>query len=264
MTRTRPGRGYCVTAALLLAMAAAVLSGPCALFPGDEAGAARQRAGKMGGLGPAALPFPTLLVGAAATVTPSIGQEPADSSEVGEKDEGHWLKRTGQLAASIVGRVILYLVLLIGLVLIPLGLAGTFVMVGAALVFGLATGFDQITLRLLVVLLGLALLGEGIESLLGVFMARRYGASKWGMWGAFLGGITGAILGTPVPVVGNLVGALIGVFAGAFALEWLGHGKSDSSLRAGWGALLGRTLASAIKLGLGMVIMILVVARTLT
>lgn len=264
VTRTKLGRGCCVTAALLLAMAAALLSGPCTLFPGDKAGAARRLTGKIEGLHTAAFCSSALLGRAAARLTPSAGGGPADSSGAGEEDKSHWLKRVGQVAASIVGRVILYTVLLIGLVLIPLGLAGTFVMVGAALVFGLATGFDQITLRFLIVLLGLALLGEGIESLLGVFMARRYGASKWGMWGAFLGGITGAILGTPVPVVGNLVGALIGVFAGAFALEWLGHGKSDSSLRAGWGALVGRTLASAIKLGLGMVIMILVIARTLT
>jgi uncharacterized protein YqgC (DUF456 family) len=189
-----------------------------------------------------------------------------DETESGPPDRGHehWLKRLGRTALSVVGRTVLYLILLIGLVLIPLGLGGTFVMVAAAAVFGLLTGFEQITVRLLAVLLGLALVGEGIESLLGVAMARRYGASKWGMWGAFLGGIAGAIVGAPVPVVGNVVGALIGVFAGAFVLEWIGQGRSDSSLKAGWGALLGRTAAGAIKIALGMVIMILIISRTLS
>jgi uncharacterized protein YqgC (DUF456 family) len=148
--------------------------------------------------------------------------------------------------------------------MIPLGLGGTFIMVGAAALFGALTGFEVIGLKLLGVLLGLALLGEAIESLLGVAMARRFGASKWGMWGAFLGGIFGAIVGSPVPVVGNLVAALIGVFAGAFLFELLGRGLADSSLKAGWGALLGRAAASAIKLALGMVILVLVVARTLS
>jgi uncharacterized protein YqgC (DUF456 family) len=186
-----------------------------------------------------------------------------DSLEVSGQAEDGWIERVGKVAAGVLGRILLYLVLLAGLVLIPLGMGGTFVMVGAAALFGLATGFEHVTLRLLAVLLGLALVGEGIESLMGVAMARRYGASKWGMWGAFLGGIGGAIVGAPVPVVGNLVGALIGVFAGAFLLEWLGRGRSDSSLKAGWGALIGRAAASAIKLGLGMVILILVVSRTL-
>jgi uncharacterized protein YqgC (DUF456 family) len=188
---------------------------------------------------------------------------PADSLDALGQEKDGWLERVGKIAAGVLGRILLYVVLLAGLVLIPLGMGGTFVMVGAAALFGLATGFEHVTLRFLIVLLGLALVGEGIESLLGVAMARRFGASKWGMWGAFLGGIGGAIVGTPVPVVGNLIGALIGVFAGAFLLEWFGRGRSDSSLKAGWGALIGRTAASAIKLGLGMVILILVVARTL-
>jgi uncharacterized protein YqgC (DUF456 family) len=187
-----------------------------------------------------------------------------DSADTSNANKEGWLKRGGRVAGSVLLRIVLYILLLAGLVMIPLGLGGTFVMVGAAALFGLLTGFEEVGFRFLGVLLGLALLGEGIESLLGVAMARRYGASKWGMWGAFLGGIFGAIVGTPVPVVGNLVGALIGVFAGAFLFEWLGRGLADSSLKAGWGALLGRAAASAIKLALGMIILILVVARTIS
>jgi len=187
----------------------------------------------------------------------------ADSSGTPARHGNGWLRRAGRVALGVFGRALLYAALLVGLLLIPLGLGGTFVMVGAAAVFGAATGFGQITLKFLGVLLGLALVGEGLESLLGVAVARKYGASKWGMWGAFLGGIAGALVGTPVPVAGNLVGALIGVFAGAFIMEWLGRGRSDAGLRAGWGALLGRTAASAIKLGIGMIILVLVVKRSL-
>jgi uncharacterized protein YqgC (DUF456 family) len=209
-------------------------------------------------------PAPDSAVGGADARPVETGSpEVTEAAEDTGSAVGGWFKRAGKTAAGVLGRILLYAVLLVALVLIPLGMGGTFVMVGAAAVFGLATGFEHVTLRLLAVLLGLALVGEGIESLLGVAMARRYGASKWGMWGAFLGGIAGAIVGTPVPVVGNLVGAFIGVFAGAFLLEWLGRGRSDSSLKAGWGALLGRTAASAIKLGLGMAILILIVSRTL-
>jgi uncharacterized protein YqgC (DUF456 family) len=255
----------CVIAAVVLSAPAASVPCACASAGGATASACAAAAADSG-------------VGAVAgdggaAVSREDSAEAGDGAGVagGEADSGDredgragWLKRLGAATLSVVGRVVLYLILLIGLVLIPLGLGGTFVMVAAAAVFALLTGFEQITLRLLAVLLGLALVGEGVESLLGVAMARRYGASKWGMWGAFLGGIVGAIVGAPVPVVGNVVGALIGVFAGAFALEWIGQGRSGSSLRAGWGALLGRTAAGAIKIALGMVIMILIISRTLS
>jgi uncharacterized protein YqgC (DUF456 family) len=235
-----------VSAAVALA-AGAVLAGP---VPGAEANAMEQAAHDS----------------VSADAETGAGEREiaaGDSAPGPEPVQDGWLKRAGKTAAGVLGRILLYAVLLVALVLIPLGMGGTFIMVGAAALFGLATGFEHITLKLLAVLLGLALVGEGVESLLGVAMARRYGASKWGMWGAFIGGVGGAIIGAPVPVAGNLVGALVGVFVGAFLLEWLGRGRSDESLKAGWGALLGRTAASAIKLGLGMVILILIVSRTL-
>ena len=64
-----------------------------------------------------------------------------------------------------------------------LGLGGTFIIIGLALVHALFTGFDPITWKLLLVLLGLALLGEGIEFVVGTFYVAKKGASKAGVIG---------------------------------------------------------------------------------
>jgi hypothetical protein len=80
-----------------------------------------------------------------------------------------------------------------------------------------------------------------VEAVLGMLVARGFGASRWGMIGAFAGGILGAVAGTAwVPLVGSLLGAAAGGFAGAFLGELLGGKTARQSLRAGTGALVGR------------------------
>jgi uncharacterized protein YqgC (DUF456 family) len=148
----------------------------------------------------------------------------------------------------------------IGLLLIPLGLPGLWIIVGAAFLHRFAGDPHELGFLTLAAIAALALLAEVVESLLGVLTARRFGATKWGMWGAFLGGIAGAIVFSPVlPLVGTLVGAFVGSFVGAFALEW----KQSRAFRAGWraglGAFVGRIAAVALKTVIGISIVVLVV-----
>ena len=76
-----------------------------------------------------------------------------------------------------------------------LGLGGTFIVLGLALVHALVTGYHPIGWKLLAVLLGLALLGEGIEFVVGTFWVARKGATRRGVLGAFVGGLAGAAAG---------------------------------------------------------------------
>jgi len=97
-----------------------------------------------------------------------------------------------------------------------LGLSGNFIIVGLGLIHALVTGFDPISWQLLLLLLGLAILGEVVESLLGVVYVARKGATRYGVLGAFLGGLAGAAAGSGVvPVIGTVVGSFVGAFAGA-------------------------------------------------
>ncbi len=159
--------------------------------------------------------------------------------------------------ARIAGLILLELVLVAGLIAIPLGLGGNFIILGAAIVVALVTKLTTVTLLALIVMAVAVIIGEIIESLLGSVMARRYGASKWGMIGAFVGGIAGAIISTPIlPVIGSIIGSFVGSAGGAVLFEWINLQRLDDSLPAGWGALLGKLASSLIKawIGLAMVI----------
>lgn len=162
-----------------------------------------------------------------------------------------------ELIARVGGVVLIEAVLLAGLIAIPLGLSGNFIILGTAVVLGAVTRFQAVTLLALGVMAAVVIAGEIIESALGSVMARRYGASAWGMVGAFLGGLVGAILGTPVlPVIGSIIGSFLGAAAGAVLLEWIHLRRLEPSMPAGWGAILGKLASSLIKIwiGLGMVV----------
>jgi len=151
--------------------------------------------------------------------------------------------------------VLLHVVVLAGLFAVVLGLSGNFILLGLALLVAAVGKFQHFAVWLWFLLLGLAVLGEIVESLLGVAAARGFGASRWGMIGAFVGGLLGAALGTAwIPVLGSLIGAFAGAFAGAFLGEILGGQTTRKGARAGLGAFLGKVAATAFKLVIGVIV----------
>ena len=158
---------------------------------------------------------------------------------------------------ATLGVVVLLACALLGLVLIPLGLPGLWVIVGGILAYGWLTDFRTVGLWTIGLALGLAFLGEVIEWWVGFRYAKRYGGSRRAGWGALLGGIVGAIVGVPVPLIGSVIGAFLGSFVGAVALEYLGSRHAPTAVRAGWGAVLGRAAAAALKTGVGLVIIVI-------
>src|SRR5829696_3512836 len=99
-----------------------------------------------------------------------------------------------------------------GLLLIPLGLPGLWVIVLGILSFGWLSDFRSLSAGFLALVVGLAGLGEVVEAWIGFRFAQRYGGSKRAGWGALVGGIIGAIIGVPIPIIGSVIGG----FAGAF------------------------------------------------
>jgi uncharacterized protein YqgC (DUF456 family) len=144
-----------------------------------------------------------------------------------------------------------------GLVLVPLGLPGLWVMVGAILAYGWLTDFRPLSVALIAIVLALALIGEIIESWLGFRFAKRYGGSSRSGWGALIGGIAGAIIGVPIPVIGSVIGAFLGSFIGAALFEYSASRQLGVATRAGWGSVVGRAAAAAAKVGLGVIIAVL-------
>lgn len=142
----------------------------------------------------------------------------------------------------------------IGLCLIPLGLPGLWVMIAGILAYGWLTDFRTVTVPMIAIVLAIAVLGEIIESWLGFRFAKRYGGSRRSGWGALIGGVVGAVIGVPVAIVGSVIGAFIGSFIGAALFEYSYSREPGVATRAGWGAVVGRAAAAAMKIALGLVI----------
>jgi uncharacterized protein len=143
---------------------------------------------------------------------------------------------------------------LIGLVLIPLGLPGLWLIVLGIAGYGWLTDFQTLSVGLIALFIGLAVLGEVFEAWIGFRYAQKYGGSSRAGWGALLGGLVGAIMGVPVPIIGSVIGGFIGAFVGAALFEYTRARQSGTAAKAGWGAVLGRAAAAAVKMAIGVVL----------
>ena len=155
---------------------------------------------------------------------------------------------------TLLAIVVLVVLGLAGLAMVPLGLPGLWVMVGGILAYGWLTGFQSVGVATIAIVVGLAFLGEIIENWIGFHYARRYGGSKRSGWGALIGGIIGAIVGVPIAIIGSVIGAFLGSFLGAAVFEYSYSRHAGVATRAGWGAVVGRAAAAAVKIALGIVI----------
>src|SRR3954469_5918988 len=104
--------------------------------------------------------------------------------------------------------LILVVCLVLGLVMIPFGLPGTWIMAGAALGYSLLVP-NSIGVFTTVVVAVMALVGEVIEFTLTGKYTRKYGGSRRASWGAIIGGMVGAFMGVPVPIIGSVIGAFV-------------------------------------------------------
>jgi uncharacterized protein YqgC (DUF456 family) len=152
---------------------------------------------------------------------------------------------------------IMIVAFLAGLVMLPFGLPGLWVMVGGILAYGWLTGFRTVGIATIVLALGIAFLAEIIDNWLGFRFAKRYGGSNRSGWGALIGGIVGAMSGVPVAIIGSVLGAMLGSFIGAAMFELTYSRHAGTAVRAGWGAILGRAAAAAVKIALGVVIAVI-------
>jgi uncharacterized protein YqgC (DUF456 family) len=152
----------------------------------------------------------------------------------------------------MLGQIILWVVVialfLIGLVgtILP-ALPGTPLIFAGTLVYGIWTGFEEVTFPVLAVLGGIAIGAVLLEYAAEAYGAKRFGATKYGIWGAIIGGIVGF-------VALSIPGLLVGLFLGAVIPEMLLSGRSlNGALRIGWGSLLGFLGGTLMKFVLGLV-----------
>jgi len=161
------------------------------------------------------------------------------------------------------GLVAFYCALLLINTLIFVGLPGGWIALAAISLYAFATRFATVGWRMLLVMAGIAIIGEIVESLLGIVYVAHKGATKWGVLGAFAGGIAGAILGTAiVPLIGSIIFSFAGAFGGAVLGEYLYYRSLDRALRTGFFAFIGKLAAMFAKFALGLMILGLFIYRS--
>lgn len=105
--------------------------------------------------------------------------------------------------------------------------------------------FSQTFLIVMGILTALLIILDYVAPALG---AKKYGASRRGLWGSAIGMIIGIFF---IPPWGMIVGAFVGALLGELA-----SGKSGrKALRAGWGILLGNVLGIGLKLAFTAVVL---------
>jgi uncharacterized protein YqgC (DUF456 family) len=155
------------------------------------------------------------------------------------------------MVSDSTGILLLVIAGLAGLVLIPFGLPGLWVIVLGVVGYGWLTDFQTMSATFMGLIIALAVLGEVFESWVGFRFAQRYGGSSRAGWGALVGGLIGAIVGVPIPVIGSVIGGFVGAFLGAAVFEYTRARRTEGAVKAGWGAVLGRAAAAGVKMALG-------------
>jgi uncharacterized protein YqgC (DUF456 family) len=144
----------------------------------------------------------------------------------------------------------------LGLLLTAFGLPGLWVQVLSFGAYAWMGHFQTVSQTFVGVVVFLALLAEMAEFLLGARYARKYGGGRRAAFGAIVGGVFGGLMGIWFPLL-SVPGAMIGAFIGAMLLELTTGRGAAPAVRAGWGAFLGRVVATAMKAGVGVVVFVL-------
>lgn len=93
-----------------------------------------------------------------------------------------------------------------------------------------------------------------LDYILPVGTAKWYGASKAGFWGSIAGLVLGLFF---FPPWGMMFGTIIGAFAG----ELVTGKRGKDAFRAGWGALIGNVMVTAVKLAYSGIILFFVLLK---
>ena len=140
--------------------------------------------------------------------------------------------------------------IVIGSIFVFVGIAGCVlpVLPGPVLIFlgllvlALLKDFSfPLTPTLMIVMAILTVVVTIGDYMIPLWGAKKYGTSKWGIWGS----VAGMAIGLLFSPFGMLLGAVIG----AVAVEWLVQKERGKAFKAGWGVIVGSLLGAVLKLG---------------
>jgi len=151
------------------------------------------------------------------------------------------------------------LIVLLGLFSTMFGLPGTVLILGASIVYALATGFQAIGLKIICILILISIAAESLEFLMGLTGAGRIGSSRGGTTASLLGAAAGAALLTPFLFgLGTLMGALLGGISGLLIVEINSQWKLKPAARDSYKTLLGRVMGLFAKSFFALIMVVIV------
>jgi uncharacterized protein YqgC (DUF456 family) len=86
----------------------------------------------------------------------------------------------------------------------------------------------------------ITLVVTGLDYLIPVYGTKKFGGTKYGMWGCIIGLVAGLWLGP--------AGIITGPFIGAFIGELIASSSSGKALRAAFGSFIGFVMGTLLKL----------------
>ena len=113
----------------------------------------------------------------------------------------------------------------------------------ALLILSFTKNWEPFSTTFLIVTGLLAGLTLFLDYVVPVVGAKKFGASKFGIWGSFIGMIIGFITFPPF-------GVIVGGFLGAVGGELLAGKGGDDAIRAGIGVFLGNLFNIGLKMGI--------------
>lgn len=136
---------------------------------------------------------------------------------------------------------IFLIVALSGFISLIFGFPGNFIILADSIIYGWYGDFKQISIRVIIVMFVLTIMGEVLEFLIGVVGSKKYKSSNYAVAGSIIGGIAGGIWGVFFLLgAGSIPGAFLGAFAGAFIVELIRKKEFQQALDSGWGAFIGK------------------------
>lgn len=141
------------------------------------------------------------------------------------------------------------ILIIIGFILLLVGFIGCVIpgIVGppfsflALILLSVAKRWEPFSPAFLLIMAALTIAVTVLDYVVPAAGARKFGASKFGIWGAIIGMLIGLIFAPPL-------GMIIGAFVGAVVGELMVGKQSLDALKAGWGVFVGVMLGILLKL----------------
>ncbi|MBC7948399.1 MAG: DUF456 domain-containing protein [Chitinophagaceae bacterium] len=140
-----------------------------------------------------------------------------------------------------------WLWIVLGITLILVGILGSFLpllpgppVAYAGMLLQQLRDDRPFTTQFLLIWAGVVVIVIVLDYMVPIWGTKRYGGSKYGVWGCTLGFLLAFWMGP--------LGVILGPFIGAFVGEMIARQDSKVALRAAWGSFVGFLLGSLLKI----------------